>query len=128
MAIHDVEMEPVRARFFDAVDFRFQMGEIRGEDGWSDESFRERHDGQDRKGKTSNAERPTSNPELQRASHESLCIRHWMFGVGRSTFSPSSHLSLDDTRARFMLPRFQPVVIALAGQHARLERAVERLI
>jgi hypothetical protein len=41
--------------------------------------------------------------------------------------SGSRQLSLDDTRPRFMLPRFQPVVIALAGQHARLERAVERL-
>jgi hypothetical protein len=39
-----------------------------------------------------------------------------------------AQLSLDDREPRFMLPRFQPVVIALAGQHARLERAGERLI
>jgi hypothetical protein len=29
-----------------------------------------------------------------------------MFGVGRSAFSLSAQLSLDDTRPRFMLPRF----------------------
>ena len=40
MAIHDVEMEPIGARFFDAVDLRFEMGEIRGEDGRSDEDHR----------------------------------------------------------------------------------------
>ena len=34
MAIHDVEMQPIRARFFRAMDLRFEMGEIRGEDRW----------------------------------------------------------------------------------------------
>ena len=33
MAIHDVEMEPIGARFFDAMDLGFEMGEIRGENG-----------------------------------------------------------------------------------------------
>ena len=38
MAVHDVEMQPVRACTFDAVDLVFEMGEIRGQDGWSDEN------------------------------------------------------------------------------------------
>jgi hypothetical protein len=86
MAIHDVEMKPIRARFFDAVDLGFEIRKIRGEDGRSDEDFWKRHDGQDRKGKTSNAERPTSNPELPRASHRkplnsTLGVRRWAFDV-----------------------------------------------
>jgi hypothetical protein len=32
MAIHDVEMKPIRARFFDAVDLGFKVREIRGKD------------------------------------------------------------------------------------------------
>jgi hypothetical protein len=40
MSIHDVEMEPIRARVFDAPDLRFKPREIRGEDGRSDEDAR----------------------------------------------------------------------------------------
>jgi hypothetical protein len=38
--------------------------------------------------------------------------------------NPLGSFPLDDEGRRFMLPRFQPLVIALAGQHARLERSV----
>ena len=37
MAVHDVEMEPVRAGFFRAMDLSFEMGEIGGENGWSNQ-------------------------------------------------------------------------------------------
>jgi hypothetical protein len=37
MAIHDVEMQPVRTRCFGAMDLGFEMREIRGENGRSDE-------------------------------------------------------------------------------------------
>jgi hypothetical protein len=40
MAIHDVEMKPIGARFFDAMDFRFKVRKIRGENGWSGENAR----------------------------------------------------------------------------------------
>jgi hypothetical protein len=40
MAIHDVEMQPVRAGCFNAMDLGFELGEIRGEDGRSDQDFR----------------------------------------------------------------------------------------
>ncbi len=39
MAIHDVEMHPVSARFFGAPDFGGELGEIRGEEGRSDQGF-----------------------------------------------------------------------------------------
>jgi hypothetical protein len=39
MAIHDVEMEPIGARFFDQVDLRFKMREIGGENGRGDEDW-----------------------------------------------------------------------------------------
>src|SRR5204863_7981594 len=37
MAIHDVEVQPVRARFFRAMDLGFEMRKIRRENGRSDE-------------------------------------------------------------------------------------------
>ncbi len=40
MAIHDVEMQPIGAGFLGAMDLGFEMGEVRGEDGRSDEDFR----------------------------------------------------------------------------------------
>jgi hypothetical protein len=40
MAIHDVEMQPVCARLFHAVDLAFEMGKIRGENRRSDENGR----------------------------------------------------------------------------------------
>jgi hypothetical protein len=39
VAIHDVEMKPIGAGFFSAVDLGFETGEIGCEDGRSDEDF-----------------------------------------------------------------------------------------
>ena len=39
VAVHDVEMEPIGAGFFGAMDLGFEMREIGGEDGRSDEGF-----------------------------------------------------------------------------------------
>jgi hypothetical protein len=39
VAIHDVEMEPIGARFFDAMDLGREIREIGGEDGRRDEGW-----------------------------------------------------------------------------------------
>src|SRR5438046_2602457 len=43
MAVHNVKMQPIRARFLDGVNLGFEMGEIGCEDGWSDENSVMRH-------------------------------------------------------------------------------------
>ena len=60
VAVHDVEMEPIGAGFLGTVDLGFETGEVRGEDGRSDEDLGRGHDGKGREGK-----RPTSNPPPQ---------------------------------------------------------------
>ena len=82
MAIHDVEMQPIGAGIFGAMDLGFETREVRGEDGWSDESFRRDHD----RKRTSNAERRTSNAEFKAGMSP---IRHSMLDVRRSAFVPA---------------------------------------
>ena len=57
MAVHDVEMEPIGAGLFGAMDLGFELREIRGENGRSDEDFRVRH----KERRRGNVQRPTSN-------------------------------------------------------------------
>ncbi len=67
VAVHDVEMQPIGAGFFGAMDLGFETGEVRGEDGWSDEDFLMRHRKLSRM-KKGKVQRPTSN--VQRSIEE----------------------------------------------------------
>src|SRR4051794_6730578 len=114
MSVHDVEMQPVRARFFRAMNFGFEIREIGGENRRSDQDFWWRHNesAKRRKRRTPNAERPI--PNFGNRCGGFFLIRHWAFGVGRSTFSPFwRQLSLDDQGWRFMLSRSQAGPLAV---------------
>jgi hypothetical protein len=39
MAVHDVEVEPIRTGFLDATNLNLESGEVGREQGWGDEDF-----------------------------------------------------------------------------------------
>jgi hypothetical protein len=77
VAVHDVAMDPVGAGLFDTPDFVGQMGEIGGEDGWSDEN-----------GHKANVQRSTLN--VQSRIQSIRILSHWAFGVGGPAFADCS--------------------------------------
>jgi hypothetical protein len=69
VAVHDVEMKPIRAGLCGAMDLGLELRKIRGEDGRSDEDFLKRHKSKSwKKRETSNVQRPTSNVQLKRGN------------------------------------------------------------
>src|SRR2546423_14281273 len=103
MPVHDVEVQPIGASFFRAMDLGFEIGEIGGENRRSNENFFAGHKSVAEGSKTSNAEPPTSNPEL-------FDIPRCGLGPALAGAFPQNllcELSLDDRRRRFMLSRSQ---------------------
>ena len=119
VAIHDVEMEPIGAGRFRAANFVRELGEIRGEEGGSDQRFWCTHGRERRRG---NVQRPTSN--VQRSigvakrderlpteserfikatnSKNAPFIGRWALDVERWMFRRSRPVvSLDATHVRF---------------------------
>src|ERR1044071_3258966 len=99
VAIHDVEMEPIRAGFLGATNLGFEMGEVSREDGRGDEDLWRGHNRNKRR--TRNAERPTPNQGTRRP----------LFAWASSCIT-SFPLTWRESVPRYY--RFQPVVNALA--------------
>ncbi len=78
MAIHYVEMNPIRASRFDSVRFLGECGKVSCKDGGSNQDFRFDHGLCDLKKslelRTSNVERPTSNLEASHVSLDDLSV------------------------------------------------------
>ncbi len=82
MAVHDVEMQPVRAGFFGAMDLGFELGEVRGEDGRSDEDLGGSWIGMNVERRTANVQRRILKPVFAYSSTRMLDVR-------RSALRPS---------------------------------------